>query len=61
MFTRQHYKAIADIFAKTQILSLDESILIESLIDEFVDLFEADNSNFDAEKFAKFCKQGLGS
>jgi len=50
MFTRQHYKAIADIVAKQP----NDQRKAE-LISDLINFFEADNPRFDSNKFANAC------
>lgn len=59
--TRKHYKAIAEIIRRnTRRMDLDQFgildyIRMEDLIDEMSDMFRADNSNFDGERFVRAC------
>ena len=63
MFTRQHYKAIAEMIANNSVIAAkDESLMTymnrNDFVDELVDYFAQDNPRFDREKFLKAC--GLG-
>ena len=49
MMTRKNYVAVADII-KTYNLQLPE-ILLESLVDDFIEMFKEDNPQFDAGRF----------
>jgi len=50
MFSKQHYKAVANIIALTA-----RDGTREFLTQEFIWLFEKDNPLFDKEKFSKAC------
>lgn len=51
MFTRQHYKKIAEVLANIQPLSQRASIVAK-----FTNLFATDNPRFDAERFEEACE-----
>jgi hypothetical protein len=53
MFTKQHYKEIAEIIVKCSQWRPDVGSYIDRdyLIDELAFYFKEDNPNFDAEKF----------
>lgn len=57
MFTKQHYKEIADIF---HCVKRNQGIFdfagIELVQKNLCKYFESDNSEFDAEKFNEACK-----
>jgi len=64
MFTRQHYEAIAGIFAKTidpgdrtDKISPNEYTyaVLESMGDDLADYFAKDNPRFDRKKFLEAC------
>lgn len=61
MFTRQHYKAIAEILdGKTcvQILSPEEPSLYlqkQQVVEALANMFEEDNERFDRDKFFDAC------
>lgn len=61
MFTRKHYKAMAEIIRRnTRTMDLDQFgtldyIRAEDLIDEVSDMFREDNSRFDKDRFVEAC------
>jgi hypothetical protein len=52
MMTRKHYQEVADILKNTDM----PAGVLETLIMDFSDFFERDNSNFNSELFEKACK-----
>ena len=54
MFTRQHYKAIAEIleYYENSPFFLDT---VKGIADKLADYFAADNSRFDREQFLQAC------
>ena len=52
--TRKDYVAVAEILSSFKELISDE-FTYQDLVDEFADMFEADNSNFKLEIFRKAC------
>lgn len=58
MFGRIHYQAIAEVFASRSADTYqthDEFVVDCSLVEDFCDMFEKDNPNFEREKFLKAC------
>jgi hypothetical protein len=61
MFTRQHYKAIAEIIAKnTESFPYFErkAIPLDRLVNELARFFARDNPRFSRERFETACKGG---
>lgn len=54
-YTRKTFIAVADILS--QFSDVIHEIAFEDLVNEFGDLFSADNSNFDFEKFREACNK----
>lgn len=54
MMTRKDYVATATILADFKTLIADE-FTFQDLVDEFADMFSADNPNFNYEKFREAC------
>ena len=52
-FERRHYRAVANVIAS--IPARDPEPQIDCLIDRFVELFRADNSNFEPKRFRDAC------
>lgn len=57
MFTRQHYKAIAEIVKQNEgtVNNIMVYIKRQRLCDDLADYFAADNPRFDREKFLEAC------
>jgi hypothetical protein len=57
MFTKQHYEQVADLLKRAQNKHRGETAdqLYFSIIDDFADLFENDNGNFNRDKFSLAC------
>lgn len=59
MFTKQHYKAIAEIIRHAVAsTSKEEQVMAAPLANELADYFTTDNDRFDRKKFMIAC--GLG-
>ena len=54
MMTRKDYVAVAEILNSFQDLIADQ-FTFEDLVDEFADMFAADNPNFKYDKFREAC------
>ena len=54
MMTRKDYVAVAEILADFKPLIADQ-FTFEDLVDEFADMFSADNPNFKLDKFREAC------
>lgn len=52
--TRKDYVAVAEILSSFKNLIADQ-FTFEDLVDEFADMFSADNPNFKYEKFREAC------
>ena len=55
MMTRKDYVSVADILSSFKDL-INDSFTYQDLVDEFADMFEADNPNFKFQKFREACK-----
>lgn len=59
MFTRRHYKAIAEIMAWNKRLAdqdeTDSAWIVSHTADDLADCFTEDNPRFDRERFLKAC------
>lgn len=55
MMTRKDYVATAEILAGFKDLIADQ-FTYQDLVDEFCDMFEADNPNFQFQKFREACR-----
>ena len=55
MMTRKDYVATAEILAGFKDLISDQFVF-QDLVDEFCDMFEADNPNFQFQKFREACQ-----
>lgn len=55
MFSRSHYEVIAKVIKKS--LTNNDNINYYDLIDNFIKVFENDNSRFNPEKFQKALKK----
>lgn len=53
--TRKDYVAVAEILSDFK-TGIDNQIVFQDLVDEFCDMFEADNPNFQFQKFREACK-----
>ena len=56
MMTRKDYVAVAEILSSFKNLIADQ-FTFEHLVDEFADMFSADNPNFKYEKFREACNE----
>ena len=56
MMTRKDYVAVAEILADFK-QGINNPIVFEDLVDEFADLFSADNPNFKLDKFREACNE----
>lgn len=56
MMTRKDYVATAEILSSFKDLIGDE-FTFHDLVDDFAGMFEADNSNFKADKFFEACNK----
>lgn len=54
MMTRKDYVAVAEILSSFKNLIADQ-FTFEDLVDEFADMFSADNPNFKYDKFREAC------
>jgi len=54
IFQRRHYNAIADILKETYFASDWDETIFTQLVDDFLLLFEGDNSRFDRERFLDY-------
>lgn len=54
MMTRKDYVAVAEILSDFK-SGINNQIVFEDLVDEFADLFSADNPNFKYDKFREAC------
>lgn len=61
-FTRQHYEDVSKIifsrWSTASALGNGADAMLNLLIADFHELFRADNSNFDGERFEEACEQG---
>lgn len=61
MFTRKHYKQVAQIIRESgynSVCNADDEIqdqLKENIAGNFADMFEQDNENFDRQQFMEAC------
>lgn len=64
MFTKQHYKVIAEVITNPHAdasdyhdgcMGNDRLIFTDKLIDDFIVRFEQDNPGFDKDEFSKAC------
>lgn len=56
MMTRKDYVATAEILSSFKDLIADQ-FTFEDLVDEFADMFSADNERFNLEKFREACSR----
>lgn len=53
MFTRKHYEKVVKVINRT--IPYDDATVRHNTIQEFADMFEDDNPNFDRDRFLKAC------
>jgi hypothetical protein len=56
MMTRKDYVAVAEILADFKD-GIANQMIFDELVDEFADMFSADNPNFKLDKFREACNE----